>query len=189
MSDRDTYEELCDAAEQGNLDEVDALYAQVVEGGQDVDARSDTQGRSQFSALGLACLNGHLPVVKRLIDLGADPKKTKLRNSVVSAAQGGHLDVVEYLLELGLSPNQGEDDGYQTPLHVAAYHGRVDLIEYLLSVGADPNIKNESSVRPVDSALECDECFRILFNAMDKKFRKRTIKLFEATTKRPAPIE
>mmetsp|Transcript_12790 Transcript_12790/g.38100 ORF Transcript_12790/g.38100 Transcript_12790/m.38100 type:complete len:251 (+) Transcript_12790:81-833(+) len=97
----------------------------------------------------------HLPVVKLLLEAGADI------NQVVRLTDGGRMTVLqvaaltgnsptcEYLLDHGADIN-GSVDARQSPLHCAARHGRLELVELLIKRGADhklPDADGHSALR------------------------------------------
>lgn len=91
------------------------------------------------TALWLACYNGHLNVVRTLVEIGhadvniSDSKRwTPLRAAILK----NHLNIVEYLLEETAAIIDGRHDLYQ-----AIETNNVQLVEYLLSKGCDPNIR------------------------------------------------
>ncbi len=54
-----------------------------------------------------ACFEGHLEVVRYLLEHGASPDISNHFNNtcLMIAAYKGHLDVVKFLLEKGVNPN------------------------------------------------------------------------------------
>ncbi|KAL5509700.1 hypothetical protein EMCRGX_G005116 [Ephydatia muelleri] len=62
------------------------------------------------SPLKAACLNGHLDVVKTLLEAGANINQAdkKGRSPLYAASCNGHLDVVKTLLEAGANINQAD---------------------------------------------------------------------------------
>uniref|UniRef100_A0A3B4B646 Uncharacterized protein n=1 Tax=Periophthalmus magnuspinnatus TaxID=409849 RepID=A0A3B4B646_9GOBI len=88
------------------------------------------------TALHLACLEGHPPVVSMLLERGADINFPDRLGSVAMhwACRGGSLRVVQALTSHGADLNL-----WSTPLHVATRTGHVVIVEYLLSCGAKVN--------------------------------------------------
>ena len=92
------------------------------------------QNKKNATALHLACMCGHLPLVKFLIEQGANVKAltqpgfTPLHIACLS----GHLEIAQVLLEQDRPIlEQPTKDGH-TPLHVAALHGRLPLVNLLI---------------------------------------------------------
>src|SRR2546425_1127673 len=89
-------EALFDAARRGDR----ARVEQVLDAGIDVNARA----RYDVTALAFAANNGHLDVVRLLVERGADMhvQDTFYKGLAIDLALGnGYLDVVQYLLEKG----------------------------------------------------------------------------------------
>lgn len=93
------------------------------------------------------------PIVKLLLDKGADPKESNDVGvtPVMAAAAAGDLETVKVLLDRGADPNSypqlkkpsdGLASGLRTPLMWAAYRNDVPMIQLLLDRGADPNKVN-----------------------------------------------
>lgn len=96
---------------------------------------------SQFgrTALWLACFNGHLDVVRTLVEIGhADVNLTDDRywTPLRAAISEGHIVVVQYLIE---QANAGVDESRD--LLVATRRGTAEMIEYLLRNGCDVNAR------------------------------------------------
>jgi ankyrin repeat protein len=109
------------------------------------------ENESDLTALAVACWKGHVPLVRTLLALGADP----------NAVDSGHPDLirtpmiwgdgwtplhygardsgmVSVLLEASADPNIANSTGI-TPLHMACYFGNVKAVKELLEAGADAN--------------------------------------------------
>ena len=83
----------------------------------------------------IAGQNGHLDVVRHLVEVGAG-----------IAAQNGHLDVVRHLVEAGADKDKADNQG-TTPLYVAAQNGHLDVVHHLVEVGADKDqAKNQVEI-------------------------------------------
>ena len=119
-------------------------------------ARIGGQGRDQGTPLHLAALRNDLPVVKRLVELGADvnAKEEKGQGTPLHwALQGGQaaLDVLSYLVEHGSDVN-AKNVGLLTPLHFASITGNVPATQRLLDLGADLTAENVENQTPVHMA-------------------------------------
>ena len=83
----------------------------------------------------LASHNGHLDVVKYLVEHGVNIKT--LNESLHLAARNGHLNIVKYLIENGADVNSASrhtlEDNYA--LLVAAKNGHLNIVKYLVSIG------------------------------------------------------
>jgi ankyrin repeat protein len=115
----------------------------------------------------LAAQTADLPLMKLLLERGADPK-IKNRDgctALIAAAGIGSVAVgeepaseaevcaaIELLVDLGLDVN-AVDDNLETPMHGAAYRAYPKAIELLTARGADPakwNHKNKFNWSPLD---------------------------------------
>jgi ankyrin repeat protein len=59
---------------------------------------------------------------------------------------------MEALIFAKAEVNAKNDDGEETPLHIAVYKGNVEAIELLLKNGANPNARMTDGTRPMDIA-------------------------------------
>ena len=79
----------------------------------EVGADKDQTLNSGATPLYIAAQNGHLDVVRHLVEVGAD--KDQALNSGATplyiAAQNGHLDVVRHLVEVGADKDQANNQG------------------------------------------------------------------------------
>ena len=57
--------------------------------------------------------NGHLDVIRHLVEVGADKDQAQNQGAtpLFFAAQNGHLDVVRHLLEVGADKDQAQNQG------------------------------------------------------------------------------
>ena len=104
----------------------------------------EERGRERRYSLNNASLNGHLEVVKYLVEQGVNPSI-----GLQGASLNGHLEVVKYLVEQGAEANDiyGITDtskkackhGY-TSLMWASRFGHLEVVKYLVEQGADPNV-------------------------------------------------
>ena len=95
------------------------------------------------TALSAACTQGHIEVVRFLIENGASLNVTNeygytLLAQAVGAPNGKYYALVVLLIEYGADVDAR--DTRATPLVVAVQYGRSDLVELLLNNGADINL-------------------------------------------------
>ena len=91
----------------------------------------DEDGRT---ALMMASMNGHLSVVKVLVEEGeADIEKLDVYgwNALLLACSDGHLPVVQYLIEKGANADVRDKSG-TTPLIAAANNGHLSVVKFIV---------------------------------------------------------
>lgn len=152
------YESLGEAAANGDIKQVRKLldgganinYMRPNDGtgwycGEDFCEDSDEKVEQYFqydrdngTALMRAAYNGHLEVVKLLLDKGA---KVNIQNeagstSLMKAAYNGHFEIVKLLIDKGASVNLKEKHG-STALIKSVARGHTKIVKLLLNKGAD----------------------------------------------------
>ena len=92
--------------------------------------------RSRISALMVASQNGHVEVVKLLLEKGAqiDDDGDRGRSPLMLASQEGHNKVVKLLLEKGAQVNIYRDR--VSALMIASQNGHGETVKLLLEKGA-----------------------------------------------------
>ena len=95
------------------------------------------------TALMKAAAQGHIEVVRFLVEQGADfnIRNGQEQDALMLAAAGGHLAVTTFLIDRGASPsrplaplNYNYGNGPQIALEWAAYNGHLDMVRLLLEV-------------------------------------------------------
>ncbi|MFN7098048.1 MAG: ankyrin repeat domain-containing protein, partial [Gammaproteobacteria bacterium] len=91
-----------------------------------------------------AARNGHLEIVKLLLDKGADVKeKNSYGETILYLVAGNdHLEMVNLLLTKGADVNEKNEYG-STALHGAAAKGQLEIVKLLLEKGADVKEKDD----------------------------------------------
>jgi ankyrin repeat protein len=107
----------------------------VAQPGVDIDFR-DPKFESR-TALHCACINGHLQIVKLLVDHGASLQviDNNGMTAFLAAAGAESLDVLKFMEEKGSDINALARDG-RTSLHVCAAGNSISNMEYLLQLPA-----------------------------------------------------
>jgi hypothetical protein len=141
-------DELWQAAFNGDLAGVESAMA-----------RGEDPNNSKAPGLGISALvaasrNGHLDVVKYLVEHGAnvnDQNNELKKSPLLAAAWSRHLDVAEYLLSKGASINAQAHNGF-TPLNDAASIGDFQIVKFLVEHGADVRIPDLHGRTPLQNA-------------------------------------
>jgi uncharacterized protein len=134
---------LMQSARAGSVDAVNLF----IRAGAKVNARETWNGQS---ALMWAAAEAHAPVVKALIEGGADIHARSNANTspLLFAVRKGDIPSVNAILAAGASVNEKRTDS-ATPLLVAIINGHEDLVDMLLEKGADPNVEGGSTALTV----------------------------------------
>ena len=125
---------LHEAANDGNLDKLKKS--------------ANSKDENQLTALHKATKNGHLDMVKLLVQMGAqmEEKDDKKWTPLQFAARKGKIDVVKYLIEKGASVEAKENLG-QTPLHKIG--NNIEIAKCLLTNGAQVDAKDKFGNTPL----------------------------------------
>ncbi|CAG2210870.1 Putative ankyrin repeat protein MM_0045 [Mytilus edulis] len=104
-----------------------------------------------------ACDQGHLPIVTRLIERGADINITdKNGNTPLSlSCDNGYIDIVNLLIDKGCDIDKPDNTGV-TPLMKACLNGHLPIVVRLIKRGADINATNNDGNTPLSLSLSCD---------------------------------
>jgi len=134
---------LMNAARAGNVDSVNLL----IRAGAAINARETWNGQS---ALMWAAAEAHAPVVRALLEGGADihERSNAGTTPLIFAVRKGDIPTVNEMLAAGASVNEKRPD-LATPLLVAIINGHEDLVDLLLDKGADPNAEGGSTALSV----------------------------------------
>lgn len=105
--------------------------------------------------LHLACIRGHIDVVKVLIAAGADTNaKTPDGWSPLHwAAFKGYMEIAGILIKNKADLNATNKDRW-TPLHVAAFAGELEMTRLLIESGGDRNARDRDGFTPLQVASE-----------------------------------
>lgn len=104
--------------------------------------------------LTLASQQGHLAIVKKLLEFGCDVQKTAVLGecrdvtALHLAARYGHRDIVAVLIRAGAMVGAAmSSQGITgiTSLHLAVLTGHLEVIEMLLASGVDVNLSTHSA--------------------------------------------
>jgi serine/threonine-protein phosphatase 6 regulatory ankyrin repeat subunit B len=165
---------LYQAAESGDMSMLENLLAK----GTDLDLES-RHGTFSETALHAASDAGHLNVVKRLLEHGAnlESRDSRDKTALHTASEAGHLDIVKWLLEHGADL---ESTNYQdkTALYIASESGQLEILQFLLQNHAKPdsiatyeNQRNALHIASINGHLEIVEL--LLKNNLDPNVADR----------------
>ena len=152
----------------GNVSSLE-LARQLVSKGADIDARHGKQGagngrlnRTDATPFLLACETGDLPLMRLLLELGADPSLVNADNCTPLLAASGvgvlsngdetagtedeAIEAIGLLLKLGADINAVDEDG-KSAMHGAAFKSWTRLVQFLADNGADINVWNQQNRR------------------------------------------
>ena len=135
--------ELIKATVDGNLGKLQSLIQQA-------DTLNEIQiFQFQKNAPILAAVNGHLKVVKWLVENGCNiHQKTEDKNNVLTlAARHGHLEVVQWFVENGCNIHHVNDEN-NNALTLAARYRHFEVVQWLFENGCNihqVNDKNENA--------------------------------------------
>ncbi|XP_010519891.1 PREDICTED: ankyrin repeat-containing protein NPR4-like [Tarenaya hassleriana] len=104
----------------------------------EVDALTSTT--STTTSLHVAASNGHIEVVKEIIEIRPDFAHKKDKNGFTPlhlSCSKGHLEITRELLRLDSDLSTVQDDQGRTPLHWAAVKGRVAILDEILSASLE----------------------------------------------------
>ena len=102
-----------------------------------------------------AATNGHLDVVKLLLEENVDVDGRTLSNStpLMEASYAGRLDIVRCLVENGGDVNACNNAG-NTPLMAACINGHINVVEYLIKRGANMDHQDKQGTTAIQHAAE-----------------------------------
>ena len=112
---------------------------------QNPDARD---ARNNYTGIHWAARNGHLAIVRLLLEAGADKDAGK-QNGITAlqlASLYGHLGVVRLLLEAGADKDAAIQVG-ATAIHAAAENGHLNIVRLLLDARADKDAARQDGAR------------------------------------------
>lgn len=115
-----------------------AVATWLVANGADIEKSEIIDNQKGSTPLNLAASLGNLPLVRTLVEKGADKEAQGASQSypLVSAIWGGHTEVVKYLIGSGVSL-ASKVPGGRTPLWVAILQGHEEIVRALFDGGAD----------------------------------------------------
>lgn len=111
-----------------------------------------------MTSLHMASYKGHLPVVKKLVELNANVQaktKTHGQTPFIFASKEGNLEVVNFLGEHGANVNTKTKKYGKTALHIASHKGHLPVVvELIFNLDANVNCRSNSGCSPLFYAAE-----------------------------------
>ena len=133
-------------ARSGSLQEIEILYKENPE----LINKSNENG---YSPLILASYRANIPVVKFLIEKGADiNQNSDMGTALMAAAVKKNTEIAQLLLEKKADPNLSDPNG-TTALIYAVQFNAPDLIKLLLKYNASKNGKDKSGKTAFEYAV------------------------------------
>ncbi len=130
------------SAQKGSLDIIRALIEEIKISPRIDDLRDIINSEDlnrKFTPLFVASFNGHIEIVKILLEHGADINKINTSEGgdevtpLIAAVQCGHVEIVKILLDQGAYIDKPEVEHEFTPLVAAVQFGHVEIVKILLS--------------------------------------------------------
>lgn len=107
------------------------------------------------SALMVACKQGQLALVQRMIKLGANIEELTLTGGTpfMFAVLGDHVDVANWLYDKGADINAKGSNGWSAAT-IAGAKGQADMLRWLIEVGADIDSQDVYRFTPLMRAVD-----------------------------------
>lgn len=117
-------------------------------------ADSNTAGEIHGTCLQAAACNGHVGVVRALLEADPHGGGGLHENPLIAASDSGYAEVVELLLAHGADPNNEVYSSLGSSLTTASRRNHIEVVRQLINGGADPNIYHfkPPDVNPLEAA-------------------------------------
>ena len=130
----------------GSVSEMEMLYKQQPE-------IINTTNENGYSPLILACYRSNIPVVKFLIEKGADINKVSdMGTALMAATVKKNLEIVQLLLDKKADPNITDPNGTTALIYTVQFNAP-DILKLLLQYKADKNLKDKSGKTAFEYAV------------------------------------
>ena len=168
------YRDLLFLAKKGDKDKFMELFTQILALPNNI---FDINYRDEngLSALHYSCDEGHLKIVKLLLDAKCDPniKNNEKETPLHLASKRGYFDICKILIENGAILNQYNSEN-NSPIHYACMNNHVELIKYFLTKDLEVDSKNTYGKTAIDLTKnkEIKELINNYIKAKEKKIKK-----------------
>lgn len=138
-----TVKDVFKAIKDGNIE----LVEQFLRNGNDINAN---YGRESMTLLNYAIRNGSTNIVKRLLELGADPDHpNKGKTPLMYSIRHRELEMARLLIKFGANLDKRAKKDY-TALMYAAKSGKLEFVKLLVENGASTMLKNSNELTALD---------------------------------------
>jgi ankyrin repeat protein len=110
---------------------------------------------ANLTLLHWACANGHLEVVKFLVENGADIE-AKDKSGRTPILLNSSTDIAKYLVSKGADFKITSKDGYSV-LHQAAFYGKIELLKFWIGMRLNPEVNYKNGGTPLLCAASFDQ--------------------------------
>jgi len=140
----------------------------------------DKADKNGVNAFFMAAYHGNLPVMRRLMEKGADmfQKNANGSNVLHIAAKRGNVEVLQELIRIKYPLNEPKVNGI-TALGIAAMRGNLPILELLHESGADVDQTSPAGIGPLYLAIKAgqEDCIRHLIDAGASLFLRDPIRV------------
>jgi len=136
-------DDIYEAIDSGNVEQTTILLEQNPD-------LLNTKNNNGMTPLNLAAYRGHVDIVAKLLEMGADPSIGDNENSqpIHNAAVAGKTDVIETLLKHGVDINSQDANGMTALLFALSYQ-QIETVDYLLNNNASVKIAETRGLTPL----------------------------------------
>ena len=168
------YRDLLLLAKKGDKDKFMELFNQILSLPKNI-IDINYRDENGLSALHYSCDEGHLKIVKILLEAKCDPniKSNEKETPLHLASKRGYFDICKILIENGAILNIYNSEN-NSPIHYACMNNHVELIKYFLTKDLEIDSKNNYGKKAVDLTKnkEVKELINNYIKAKEKKAKK-----------------
>jgi ankyrin repeat protein len=131
----------------------------------DLGTNIDVEDYRGLTSLQIACIYGHLDVVRLLLDRGANIEAaggSTGQTALILASLEGELEIVKELLDRGANTEAADTLHRWNSLMLASWKGKLDVVKELVRRGANIFAKNSAGVTARQIAYDAPEVEKFL---------------------------